>query len=110
MPMKANAAVAWESGAPPLIEEVDLDGPRSREVLVEIRSTRPFQRVTGPKRQGTAFGGARGRTDVARIVDRHVDGRVNVDELMTHTLPLEEINRGFDRMQRAESILAVVLY
>ena len=108
--MKTNAAVAWASGAPPLIEAVDLDGQRSRDVLVEIRSTRPFQRVTGRKRQGTAFGGARGRTDVPRIVDRYVDGRINVDDLMTHTLPLERINEGFDLMTRGESIRTVVVY
>jgi S-(hydroxymethyl)glutathione dehydrogenase/alcohol dehydrogenase len=73
-------------------------------------STRPFQLVTGRKWEGTAFGGARGRTDVPRIVDWYMDGRINIDDLITHTLPLEEINRGFELMQRGESIRAVVLY
>ena len=73
-------------------------------------STRPFQLVTGRKWEGTAFGGARGRTDVPHIVDWYMDGRINIDDLITHTLPLEEINRGFELMQRGESIRAVVLY
>ena len=73
-------------------------------------STRPFQLVTGRKWEGSAFGGARGRTDVPRIVDWYIEGKINIDDLITHTLPLEEINRGFDLMQRGEAIRAVVLY
>jgi S-(hydroxymethyl)glutathione dehydrogenase/alcohol dehydrogenase len=73
-------------------------------------STRPFQLVTGRKWEGTAFGGARGRTDVPRIVDWYMDGRINIDDLITHRLPLEEINRGFELMERGESIRAVVIY
>ena len=73
-------------------------------------STRPFQLVTGRKWEGTAFGGARGRTDVPRIVDWYMDGKIRIDELITHTMPLEEINHGFDLMQRGESIRGVVLY
>ena len=75
----------------------------------EIR-TRPFQLVTGRSWRGTAFGGARGRTDVPRIVDWYMDGRINIDDLITHTMPLEEINRAFDLMHAGESIRSVVLY
>jgi len=75
----------------------------------EIR-TRPFQLVTGRVWKGTAFGGARGRTDVPRIVDWYMDGKIQIDPLITHTLPLAEINRGFDLMHAGESIRAVVVY
>jgi S-(hydroxymethyl)glutathione dehydrogenase/alcohol dehydrogenase len=75
----------------------------------EIR-TRPFQLVTGRVWKGSAFGGARGRTDVPRIVDWYMEGKINVDDLVTHTLPLERINEGFDLMHRGESIRAVVKY
>ena len=67
-------------------------------------ATRPFQLVTGRVWKGTAFGGARGRTDVPRIVDWYMDGRINIDDLITHTLPFEQINEGFDLMRRGESI------
>jgi len=73
-------------------------------------STRPFQLVTGRVWKGTAFGGARGRTDVPRIVDWYMDGKINIDDLITHTLKLEEINRGFDLMHEGKSIRAVVVY
>ena len=72
--------------------------------------TRPFQLVTGRVWQGSAFGGARGRTDVPRIVDWYMEGKINIDDLITHTLPLERINDGFDLMARGESIRSVVLY
>ena len=75
----------------------------------EIR-TRPFQLVTGRVWKGTAFGGARGRTDVPKIVDWYMDGRINIDDLITHTLPLERINEGFDLMHAGTSIRAVVTY
>ncbi|HEX8438380.1 S-(hydroxymethyl)glutathione dehydrogenase/class III alcohol dehydrogenase [Archangium sp.] len=75
----------------------------------EIR-TRPFQLVTGRVWKGSAFGGARGRTDVPRIVDWYMEGKINIDDLITHTLPLERINEGFDLMHRGESIRAVVKY
>lgn len=75
----------------------------------EIR-TRPFQLVTGRVWKGTAFGGARGRTDVPRIVDWYMDGKINIDDLITHTLPLNDINRGFDLMHEGKSIRAVVVY
>lgn len=73
-------------------------------------STRPFQLVTGRHWKGSAFGGARGRTDVPKIVDWYMEGRLNIDDLITHTLPLEKINDGFDLMHRGESIRSVVVY
>ncbi|WP_163992957.1 S-(hydroxymethyl)glutathione dehydrogenase/class III alcohol dehydrogenase [Pyxidicoccus caerfyrddinensis] len=72
--------------------------------------TRPFQLVTGRVWKGSAFGGARGRTDVPKIVDWYMDGKINVDDLITHTLALEDINKGFDLMHRGESIRSVVKY
>jgi len=75
----------------------------------EIRA-RPFQLVTGRVWKGTAFGGARGRTDVPRIVDWYMDGKIEIDPLITHTLPLADINKGFDLMHAGESIRAVVVY
>jgi len=73
-------------------------------------STRPFQLVTGRSWRGTAFGGARGRTDVPKIVDWYMDGKIEIDPMITHTMPLEEINKGFDLMHAGESIRSVVLY
>ena len=73
-------------------------------------STRPFQLVTGRVWKGTAFGGARGRTDVPKIVDWYMEGKLRIDELITHKLPLEKINEGFELMERGESIRSVVVY
>jgi S-(hydroxymethyl)glutathione dehydrogenase/alcohol dehydrogenase len=73
-------------------------------------STRPFQLVTGRVWKGTAFGGARGRTDVPRIVDWYMDGKIQIDPMITHTLPLAEINKGFALMHAGESIRSVVVY
>jgi S-(hydroxymethyl)glutathione dehydrogenase / alcohol dehydrogenase len=73
-------------------------------------STRPFQLVTGRVWKGTAFGGAAGRTDVPKIVDWYMDGKINIDDLITHTLPLERINEGFDLMHAGKSIRTVVTY
>ncbi len=73
-------------------------------------STRPFQLVTGRVWKGTAFGGARGRTDVPKIVDWYMDGRIAVDDLITHQLPLDRINDGFELMHRGESIRTVVTF
>jgi S-(hydroxymethyl)glutathione dehydrogenase/alcohol dehydrogenase len=73
-------------------------------------STRPFQLVTGRVWKGTAFGGARGRTDVPRIVDWYMEKKINIDDLITHRLPLERINEGFELMERGESIRSVVVY
>jgi len=73
-------------------------------------ATRPFQLVTGRVWKGTAFGGARGRTDVPKIVDWYMDGKIQIDPLITHKLPLERINEGFDLMTRGESIRSVVVY
>lgn len=71
-------------------------------------STRPFQLVTGRVWRGTAFGGARGRTDVPKIVDWYMDGKINIDDLITHKLPLEQINDAFDLMHAGQSIRTVV--
>ncbi len=73
-------------------------------------STRPFQLVTGRTWKGTAFGGARGRTDVPRIVDWYMDGKIDIDSLITHVLPFEQINEGFELMRKGESIRSVVVY
>jgi S-(hydroxymethyl)glutathione dehydrogenase / alcohol dehydrogenase len=73
-------------------------------------STRPFQLVTGRVWMGTAFGGARGRTDVPKIVDWYMEGKINIDDLITHTLPLARINEGFELMQLGESIRSVVVF
>jgi S-(hydroxymethyl)glutathione dehydrogenase/alcohol dehydrogenase len=75
----------------------------------EIR-TRPFQLVTGRVWKGTAFGGARGRTDVPRIVDWYMEGKINIDDLITHKLPLADINRAFDLMHAGQSIRSVVVF
>ena len=71
-------------------------------------STRPFQLVTGRVWRGSAFGGARGRTDVPKIVDWYMDGKINIDDLITHKLPLEDINKAFDLMHAGESIRTVI--
>jgi S-(hydroxymethyl)glutathione dehydrogenase/alcohol dehydrogenase len=73
-------------------------------------ATRPFQLVTGRVWKGTAFGGARGRTDVPKIVDWYMDGKVRIDELITHRMPLERINEAFDLMHDGQSIRSVVVY
>jgi len=75
----------------------------------EIR-TRPFQLVTGRVWKGTAFGGARGRTDVPKIVDWYMEGKINIDDLITHVMPIERINDAFDLMHKGESIRSVVTF
>jgi len=75
-----------------------------------VIETRPFQLVTGRVWKGTAFGGARGRTDVPRIVDWYMDGKIEIDPMITHTLALNDINTGFDLMHAGESIRSVVVY
>ncbi|TGZ39211.1 S-(hydroxymethyl)glutathione dehydrogenase, partial [bacterium M00.F.Ca.ET.162.01.1.1] len=73
-------------------------------------STRPFQLVTGRSWMGTAFGGARGRTDVPKIVDWYMDGKIEIDPMITHLLKLDDINKGFDLMHEGKSIRSVVVY
>ena len=73
-------------------------------------STRPFQLVTGRVWRGTAFGGARGRTEVPKIVDWYMEGKIEIDKMITHTMPLDEINKGFDLMHEGKSIRSVVNY
>jgi S-(hydroxymethyl)glutathione dehydrogenase/alcohol dehydrogenase len=79
------------------------------EAGAEIK-TRPFQLVTGRKWEGSAFGGARGRTDVPKIVDWYMEKKINIDDLITHRLKLDDINEGFALMKRGESIRSVVIY
>ena len=69
-------------------------------------STRPFQLVTGRVWRGTAFGGARGRTDVPKIVDWYMEGKINIDDLITHTMPLDDINDAFNLMHAASGLRA----
>ena len=88
---------------------------RHRRIGVAGRRVRrsrrkPFQLVTGRTWMGTAFGGARGRTDVPRIVDWYMDKKININDLITHVLPFEQINEGFELMRRGESIRSVVVY
>jgi S-(hydroxymethyl)glutathione dehydrogenase / alcohol dehydrogenase len=73
-------------------------------------TTRPFQLVTGRTWKGTAFGGAKSRRDVPKIVDWYMEGRINIDDLITHTMPLDRINEGFDLMHQGKSIRGVVMY
>jgi S-(hydroxymethyl)glutathione dehydrogenase / alcohol dehydrogenase len=73
-------------------------------------STRPFQLVTGRNWRGTAFGGAKGRTDVPKIVDMYMDGKIAIDPMITHVLSLDEINKGFDLIHAGDSIRSVVVY
>lgn len=73
-------------------------------------STRPFQLVTGRVWKGTAFGGAKSRTDVPKIVDWYMDGKINIDDLITHVMPIEKINEAFDLMHKGESIRTVVTF
>lgn len=73
-------------------------------------STRPFQLVTGRNWRGTAFGGAKGRTDVPKIVDWYMDGKIQIDPMITHTMPIEDINKGFDLMKSGKSIRGVVKF
>ena len=73
-------------------------------------ATRPFQLVTGRVWKGTAFGGARGRTDVPKIVDWYMDKKIQIDPMITHTMPLTDINKGFDLMHEGKSIRSVVLF
>jgi S-(hydroxymethyl)glutathione dehydrogenase / alcohol dehydrogenase len=73
-------------------------------------STRPFQLVTGRVWKGSAFGGARGRTDVPKIVDWYMEGKINIDDLVTHTMPIEQINEAFDLMHKGQSIRSVVTF
>src|SRR5450755_2215710 len=72
--------------------------------------TRPFQLVTGRVWKGSAFGGVRGRTGVPKIVDWYMDGKINIDDLITHTMPLEKINDAFELMHSGESIRSVAIY
>ena len=73
-------------------------------------ATRPFQLVTGRVWKGTAFGGARGRTDVPKIVDWYMEGRIEIDPMITHTMPLSDINKAFALMREGKSIRSVIIF
>ncbi|PPR76372.1 MAG: hypothetical protein CFH01_01931, partial [Alphaproteobacteria bacterium MarineAlpha2_Bin1] len=73
-------------------------------------ATRPFQLVTGRVWRGSAFGGAKGRTDVPKIVDWYMEGKIEIDSMITHTMPIEDINKAFDLMHAGESIRSVVTF
>ena len=73
-------------------------------------ATRPFQLVTGRVWRGTACGGARGRSDVPEIVDWYMEGKINIDDLITHQMPLDDINKAFELMHSGESIRSVVIF
>jgi S-(hydroxymethyl)glutathione dehydrogenase / alcohol dehydrogenase len=107
--MKTRAAIAYAAGKPLEVVTVELGGPGVAGAGQKIR-TRPFQLVTGRAWKGTAFGGARGRTDVPRIVDWYMDKKINIDDLITHVMPLEKINDAFDLMHKGESIRSVVTF
>lgn len=95
--MDTRVAAAWKAGAPLTIEEVEI-------ALAKIREDAPFDKVC-------YIGcGARGRTDAPKIVDGYTDGKINIDDLITHTLKPGQINEGFDLMNRGESIRSVVVY
>ena len=96
----------------PVLPIIFVAGAANRDVAESGKeiSTRPFQLVTGRIWKGTAFGGARGRTDVPKIVDWYMDGKIEIDPMITHTLPLDDINRGFALMHSGESIRSVVVY
>ena len=98
-------ASAYDSGLPSSPTNIIGVAPAGAEI-----STRPFQLVTGRNWRGTAFGGARGRRDVPTIVDWYMEGKIDIDSLITHTMPLEKVNDAFDLMHRGESIRSVVVY
>jgi S-(hydroxymethyl)glutathione dehydrogenase/alcohol dehydrogenase len=95
-------ASAWQLG--------DSRLPRKAAGAGQEIKTRPFQLVTGRVWKGTAFGGARGRTDVPKIVDWYMDKKINIDDLITHVMPVEKINDSFDLMHKGESIRSVVTF
>ena len=102
--MKTTAAVAWQAGAPLTIEEVDLAGPRDGEVLVEVKATgichTDYYTLSGADPEGL----------FPAILGHQGDGKLNIDDLITHTLRLDQINEGFELMKRGESIRSVVMF
>src|SRR6267154_2447545 len=112
---KGRVAISLPASATPITTETPQ--PRWHAYVVigvggagkEI-ATRPFQLVTGRVWKGTAFGGARGRTDVPKIVDWYMNGKIEIDPMITHVLKLEEINKGFDLMHEGKSIRSVVVF
>ncbi len=103
--MDVRAAVAFEAGKPLTIETARLEGPKEGEARVEIEASGVCHTDAF-----TLSGGARGRTDVPRIVDWYMEGKINIDDLITHTMPIDEINTAFDLMHEGKSIRSVVVY
>lgn len=97
--MKARAAVAWEAGQPPTIDTIDVEGPREAEVLLRIVATGVCH---------NDFGGVKGRSELPGYVERYLSGEIKIDEMVTHTMSLEDINRSFDLMHEGKSIRSVV--
>lgn len=125
--MKTCAAVAFAAGKPLAIAEVDLEAPEAGEALAELKASAVchadaftlssddaegvFPAISGPKGAGIVRkGGACGRADGTKIIDWFMDGKINTDDLITHTMPPDEINTAFDLMQKGESIRSVVIY
>lgn len=96
--MKTRAAIAYEIRSPLIIEEVDLEGPTAGEVLVEIKAS------------GICHTDELGRTDVPKIVDWYMDKKIDIDSLVTHVMPIDRINEGFELMRKGESIRGVVTF
>ena len=114
--MLALGVSASGAAAAPGSERLYISDERGGNVIIGVAgagqeiTTRPFQLVTGRVWKGTAFGGAKGRTDVPKIVDWYMDKKIAIDPLITHTMPLAEINRAFDLMHEGKSIRSVVRY
>jgi Zn-dependent alcohol dehydrogenase len=120
--MDVRAAVAMAAGKPLAIETVTLAAPRASEVLVEIKATGICHTgvfaLSGDDPEGLlpaifgqeGAGGVKGRTQVPKTADWYMDGKIDIDDLITHTLPPARINEGFDPMRRGESIRSVVVY
>ena len=118
---KSDHSAAWvayalRAGYAEAVRCAHSSAHKDRAVIIGVAGagqeikTRPFQLVTGRVWKGTAFGGARGRTDVPKIVDWYVDKKIHIDELITHVMPIERINEAFDLMHRGESIRTVVTF
>lgn len=104
--MRTRADVALEAGKPLAVMDVNLEDPKASAEI----STRPFQLVTGRVWHGPAFGVASGSTGVPKTIDCYMDSKIEIDPMITHTMSLENISKGFDLMHEGKSIHSVVLY
>ena len=111
--------MAWAAKKPLEIEEVEVMGPKEGEVLLKVIGvagagqtieTRPFNLVVGRTWKGTAFGGVKGRSELPGYVERYMSGQIELDSMVTHTMPLDDINRAFDLMHKGESIRSVIIF